>query len=130
MAETQDLRESQIVEEGSGNADTTVGTDEAVSVDSQPSAELPKRPRARRSTVKHVEIRTEELLQRVAELTDLVEQLSRRIDRLEANHEKADESANHNGAESGLAEHVRQLDERLQKLADFLTQQNWVIGQR
>jgi uncharacterized phage infection (PIP) family protein YhgE len=113
MAETQELQENQIVQDDPQGADAQ-------------AAESPKKPRAKRPSVKAVENRAAELEQRIETLAEQVAQLSRRLAALEESrhHSQAgDGAASLNGGD--LAEHVRQLDDRLQKLANFLTQQNW-----
>lgn len=128
MAETE-LHEGQIVEEGAEHAVATTDTGEAVSVTAQPSAGSPTRPRARRTTVKDVENRTGDLEQRVAALAEQVDELNRRIEELEASREQArtDDGVARNGGAPDLAEQVRQLDERLQKLANIVAQQPWAV---
>lgn len=129
MAETQELQDSQIVEEGAEHALTTADDGEAAGVAAQPSAGPSTRPRARRTTVKDVENRTQDLDQRVVALTEQVDELNRRIEKLEASRDgaRADDGAASNGAVPDLAEQIRQLDQRLQKLANILTQQAWGV---
>jgi predicted RNase H-like nuclease (RuvC/YqgF family) len=120
MADMQELLESQVVQEeppqgGDAPADAQV-------------AEAPKRPRVKRSSVKAVENRAAELEQRIEALAEQVAQFSRRVVALEESRHQSQThgGASHNGGD--LAEHVRQLDERVQKLANYLTQQNWGVN--
>src|SRR5262249_24889284 len=137
MADTQELNESMIVSEEESGVDGGGATEsyeapEAVAADGA----APKKAPARRGPVKGVEGRVAALEQRVesfaqelAQLTRMTEQfthLGGRIARLEES--VAARSSNgggttHDGGE--IADQVRQLDERLQKLAYVLAQQNW-----
>lgn len=117
MAETQELLESQIVEEGPQTADADA--------EAKPT-EARKKLRAKRPSVKAVESRAAELEQRIEALAEQVAHLGRRLVALEENRRQpqpSDRSSSDDGGD--LAEHVRQLDERMQKLANFVTQQNW-----
>lgn len=129
MADTHELQEDQIVPEGPEITDATGAT--------EPPADTPgKKPRAKRASVKGVEARVAALEQQVgalnaelgqlSQLTGQLARLSERTGRLEesAKAQAADNAAaSNNGGD--LAAHVRQLDDRLQKLATILTQQTW-----
>ena len=134
MADTQELDESMIVSEGE---DQNGGGDGAMmETETAPEAgAAPKKPRAKRASVKSVEGRVAAIEQRVeafgqelAQLTRMTEQLahlSGKIARLEESLEarSSNGGSSHDGAV--IADQVRQLDERLQKLAYVLAQQNW-----
>jgi phage shock protein A len=124
MADPQELQESQIVPGEPDRADA------GMSAETRPHTESPGKVSARRSMVKEVENTTADLDQRIVALTEQVAELSRRIEALEASRDQAqaDGGADHNGAQADLAGRMRQLDERLQKLANILTQQTWGMG--
>lgn len=126
MAETQELQESQIVEEGSDSDNAPAG--EAPGSDAQPSAGPFKKSRGKRPTVKAVENKATEIEQRLAELADQVAQLGRRLTALEASQEGTQTDKGAGDGESQLVAHLRQLDERVQKLADFVTEQAWATS--
>ena len=135
MADTQELDESMIVSEGEDqNGD---GDGAMMETETAPEAgAAPKKPRAKRASVKSVEGRVAAIEQRVeafaqelAQLTRMTEQLAhlsgkiaKLEESLEARSSNGDGTA-HDGA--GIADQVRQLDERMQKLAYVLAQQNW-----
>jgi chromosome segregation ATPase len=136
MADTQELNESMIVSEDE-NADGGGATEgsEAVAVDGT----APKKPRAKRASVKSVEGRVAALEQRVETVAQELAQLPRMTEQLAHLGAKIAKLEEHLAARSGngggtshesagIADHVRQLDERLQKLADVLAQQNWNRG--
>jgi uncharacterized coiled-coil protein SlyX len=135
MADTQELDESMIVGEGedlNGDGDAAM-----METETAPQAgAAPRKPRAKRASVKSmegrvaaIEQRVEALAQELAQLTRMTEQLahlSGKIAKLEESLEARSSNGGgmaHDGA--GVADQVRQLDERLQKLAYVLAQQNW-----
>jgi predicted RNase H-like nuclease (RuvC/YqgF family) len=132
MADTQELHESMVVSEGEDrNGDGAMMETETAS---EADAAASKKPRAKRASVKSVEGRVAAIEQRVeavaqelAQLTRMTEQLahlSGKIAKLEESLEtRSSNGTSHDGAV--IAEQVRQLDERLQKLAYVLAQQNW-----
>ena len=135
MADTQELDESMIIGEGE---DLNGGSDGAMmETETAPeAAAAPKKPRAKRASVKSMEGRVAAIEQRVealalelAQLTRMTEQLahlSGKIAKLEESLEARSSNGvgtAHDGA--GIADQVRQMDERLQKLAYVLAQQNW-----
>lgn len=133
MADTQELDESMIVSE---SEDQNGGGGAMMETETAPEAgAAPKKPRAKRASVKSVESRVAAIEQRVeafgqelAQLTRMTEQLahlSGKIARLEESLEarSSNGGSSHDGAV--IADQVRQLDERLQKLAYVLAQQNW-----
>jgi uncharacterized coiled-coil protein SlyX len=135
MADTQELDESMIVGEGEDlNGD---GDGAMMEPETAPQAgAAPRKPRAKRASVKSmegrvaaIEQRVEALAQELAQLTRMTEQLahlSGKIAKLEESLEARSSNGGgtaHDGA--GVADQVRQLDERLQKLAYVLAQQNW-----
>ena len=135
MADTQELDESMIVGEGEDlNGD---GDGAMMETETAPQAgAAPRKPRAKRASVKSMEGRVAAIEQRaeafaheLAQLTGLTEQLahlSGKIAKLEESLEARSSNGGgtaHDGA--GVADQVRQLDERLQKLAYVLAQQNW-----
>jgi len=135
MADTQELNESMIIGEGE---DLNGGGDGAMmETETAPQAgAAPRKPRAKRASVKSmegrvaaIEQRVETFAQELAQLTRMTEQLanlSGKIARLEESLEARSSNGGgtaHDGA--GIADQVRQLDERLQKLAYVLAQQNW-----
>ena len=135
MADTQELDESMIVGEGEDlNGD---GDGAMMETETAPQAgAAPRKPRAKRASVKSmegrvaaIEQRVEALVQELAQLTRMTEQLahlSSKIAKLEESLEARSSNGGdtaHDGA--GVADQVRQLDERLQKLAYVLAQQNW-----
>jgi uncharacterized coiled-coil protein SlyX len=135
MADTQELDESMIVGEGEDlNGD---GDGAMMETETAPQAgAAPRKPRAKRASVKSmegrvaaIEQRVEALAQELAQLTRMTEQLahlSGKIAKLEESLEARSSNGGgtaHDGA--GIADQVRQLDERLQKLAYVLAQQNW-----
>jgi uncharacterized coiled-coil protein SlyX len=135
MADTQELDESMIVGEGEDlNGD---GDGAMMETETAPQAgATPRKPRAKRASVKSmegrvaaIEQRVEALAQELAQLTRMTEQLahlSGKIAKLEESLEARSSNGGgtaHDGA--GVADQVRQLDERLQKLAYVLAQQNW-----
>lgn len=135
MTDTQELDESMIVGEGEDlNGD---GDGAMMETETAPQAgAAPRKPRAKRASVKSmegrvaaIEQRVEALAQELAQLTRMTEQLahlSGKIAKLEESLEARSINGGgtaHDGA--GVADQVRQLDERLQKLAYVLAQQNW-----
>jgi chromosome segregation ATPase len=137
MADTQELDESMIIGEGE---DLNGGSDGAMmeteTAGAAPDAAVSRKPRAKRASVKSmegrvaaIEQRMEALAQELAQLTRMTEQLahlSGKIAKLEESLEARSSNGGdtaHDGA--GVADQVRQLDERLQKLAYVLAQQNW-----
>jgi uncharacterized coiled-coil protein SlyX len=134
MADTQELDESMIIGEGE---DIDGGGDgAAITAETALAGAAPKKPRAKRASVKSmegrvvaIEQRVEFIAQELAQLTRMTEQLahlSGKIAKLEESLEARSSNgggAVHDGA--GVADQVRQLDERLQKLAYVLAQQNW-----
>ena len=135
MADTQELDESMSVGEGEDlNGD---GDGAMMDTETAPQAgAAPRKPRAKRASVKSmegrvaaIEQRAEALAQELAQLTRMTEQLahlSGKIAKLEESLEARSSNGGgtaHDGA--GVADQVRQLDERLQKLAYVLAQQNW-----
>lgn len=132
MADMQELNESMIVnEETAGDEPVeTYEAPEAVAVD---GAAL-KKPRAKRVSVKSVEGKVaaleqqvETLAQELARLTSMTEQLAHLSGKIASLEESlaARSSSGADGDGAGIAEQVRQLDERMQKLAYVLAQQNW-----
>jgi predicted RNase H-like nuclease (RuvC/YqgF family) len=135
MADTQELNESMIVGEGE---DLNGGGDGAMmETETAPEAgAAPKKPRAKRASVKSVvgrvaaiEQRVEAFAQELVQLARMTEQLAYLGDKIAKLEESlAARSGNVGGAAhdgAGVADQVRQLDERLQKLAYVLAQQNW-----
>jgi predicted RNase H-like nuclease (RuvC/YqgF family) len=137
MADTQELDESMIMGDGE---DVNGGSDGAMieteTAGAAPDAAAPRKPRAKRASVKSMEARVAAIEQRVeafaqglAQLTGLTEQLahlSGKIAKLEES--LAARSSNGGGTvhdSAGIADQVRQMDERLRKLAYVLAQQNW-----
>lgn len=137
MADTHVLNESMIVSEegengGDGGGIVEVGeTPEAAAVEG-----ASKKARAKRASVKSVEGRVAALEQRVETLAQEPTQLTRMTEQLVhleakiANLEESLAARSSNGGGTshggeGIADQVRQLDERLQKLAYMLAQQNW-----
>jgi uncharacterized coiled-coil protein SlyX len=137
MADTQELDESMIVGEGE---DLNGGGDGAMieteTVGAAPDAPAPRKPRAKRASVKSMEGRLAAIEQRVevfaqelsqlARMTEQLAHLSGKIAKLEESAEARSSNGGgtaHDGA--AIADQVRQLDERLQKLAYVLAQQNW-----
>jgi len=138
MADTQELHESMIVSEGEGQNGDGGGITEANEAPEASAAEegaAPKKPRAKRPSVKSVEGRIAAIEQRVeafaremAQLTRMTEQLahlSGKIARLEESLSERSSNGGSSHDSAGIADQVRQLDERLQKLAYVLAQQNW-----
>ena len=135
MADTQELNESMIVGEG----EDLNGGGEGAMMETETAPEAgaaPKKPRAKRASVKSVEGRVAAIEQRVeafaqelAQLVRMTEQLAYLGDKIAKLEESlAARSGNGGGAAhdgAGVADQVRQLDERLQKLAYVLAQQNW-----
>jgi len=140
MADTQELNESMIIGEGEdlngGGDGAMMETEAAPEAGAAPDAVVPRKPRAKRASVKSmegrvaaIEQRVEAFAQELAQLTRMTEQLahlSGKIAKLEESLEARSSNGGgtaHDGA--GIADQVRQLDERLQKLAYVLAQQNW-----
>lgn len=139
--ELHELHESQIVSEGhNGDGGTTEPYEGPAAGAAQDATEqgieAPKKPRAKRASVKSVENRVaaieqrvESFAQEIAQVTRITDQLARLNDKIAKLEESLSARSNnggdaaHDGA--GIADHVRQLDERLQKLAYVLAQQNW-----
>lgn len=135
MADTQELDESMIIGEGE---DLNGGSDGAMmETETAPQAgAAPRKPRAKRASVKSMEGRVAAIEQRaeafaheLAQLTGLTEQLAHLSGKI-AKLEESLEARSSNGAGTahdgaGIADQVRQMDERLQKLAYVLAQQNW-----
>ena len=146
MADTQELHESQIVSEGQDTQGQDIqgqdlegqeageSTDAPAASGAQDAAAL-RKPRPKRASVKSVENRVAAIEQRVesfaqelAQLNRLTEQLAHlggRIAKLEENLQAR--ASNDTGVQysAGITDQVRQLDERLQKLANVLAQQAW-----
>ena len=141
MADTQELHESQIVSEGQDlegqdleGQNAGESTDALAASEAQDAAAL-RKPRPKRASVKSVENRVAAIEQRVesfaqelAQLNWLTEQLAHlggRIAKLEENLQAR--ASNDTGVQysAGITDQVRQLDERLQKLANVLAQQAW-----
>ena len=146
MADTQELHESQIVSEGQDiqgqdiqgqdleGQEAGESTDAPAASGAQDAAAL-RKPRPKRASVKSVENRVAAIEQRVesfaqelAQLNRLTEQLAHlggRIAKLEENLQAR--ASNDTGVQysAGITDQVRQLDERLQKLANVLAQQAW-----
>jgi hypothetical protein len=137
MTDTQELDESMIIGEGE---DPNGGRDGAMmeteTAGAAPDAAAPRKPRAKRASVESmegrvaaIEQRVEAFAQELAQFTGLTEQLahlSGKIAKLEES--LAARSSNGGGTahdSAGIADQVRQMDERLQKLAYVLAQQNW-----
>ena len=140
MADTQELDESMIIGEGEdlngGGDGATMETETAPEAGAAPDAAATKKPRAKRASVKSMEGRVAAVEQRVEALAHDVSQLTRMTEQLAhlsgkiARFEEGLEARASNGGgtshdSSGIADQVRQLDERLQKLAYVLAQQNW-----
>ena len=139
MADTQELHESMIVREdegqnGNGDEGGAAGSYDAPEGGAEAASAAPRKARAKRASVKSVEGRVEAIEQRLeafaqelAQLTRMTEQLthlSGKIAKLEESLEtRSSNGISHDGAV--IAEQMRQLDERLQKLAYVLAQQNW-----
>jgi hypothetical protein len=141
MADTQELHESQIVSEGQDlegqdleGQNAGESTDALAASEAQDAAAL-RKPRPKRASVKSVENRVaaieqrlESFAQELAQLNRLTEQLAHlggRIAKLEENLQAR--ASNDTGVQysAGITDQVRQLDERLQKLANVLAQQAW-----
>src|SRR3984893_2177691 len=141
MADTEELHESQIVSEGQDlegqdleGQNAGESTDALAASEAQDAAAL-RKPRPKRASVKSVENRVAAIEQRVesfaqelAQLNRLTEQLAHlggRIAKLEENQQAR--ASNDTGVQysAGITDQVRQLDERLQKLANVLAQQAW-----
>ena len=141
MADTQELHESQIVSEGQDlegqdleGQNAGESTDALAASEAQDAAAL-RKPRHKRASVKSVENRVAAIEQRVesfaqelAQLNRLTEQLAHlggRIAKLEENLQAR--ASNDTGVQysAGITDQVRQLDERLQTLANVLAQQAW-----
>jgi predicted RNase H-like nuclease (RuvC/YqgF family) len=141
MADTQELHESQIVSEGQDlegqdleGQNAGESTDALAASEAQDAAAL-RKPRPKRASVKSVENRVAAIEQRVetfahelAQLSRMTEQLAHlggRIAKLEENLQAR--ASNDTGVQysAGITDQVRQLDERLQKLANVLAQQAW-----
>jgi len=137
MADTQELDESMIIGEGE---DLNGGRDGAMmeteTAGAAPDAAASRKPRAKRASVKSmegrvaaIEQRVEAFAQELAQFTGLTEQLAHLSGKI-AKLEESLEARSSNGAGTahdgaGIADQVRQMDERLQKLAYVLAQQNW-----
>ena len=141
MADTQELHESQIVSEGQDlegqdleGQNAGESTDALAASEAQDAAAL-RKPRHKRASVKSVENRVaaieqrlESFAQELAQLNRLTEQLAHlggRIAKLEENLQAR--ASNDTGVQysAGITDQVRQLDERLQTLANVLAQQAW-----
>ena len=129
MAETHELQQDQIVPEGPETTDATGATE-------TPADTPDKKPRAKRASVKGVEARVAALEQQsgalnaqaeaLNQLTERIARFGDRIGRLEESsktHAADGAASSNNGGD--LAERVRQMEDRLQKLATILTQQTW-----
>lgn len=137
MADTQELHESMIVGEGEGQGDGggIAETNEAPEAGAAEQGAASRKPRARRVSVKSmegrvaaIEQRVETFAQELAQLTRMTEQLAHLSGKIARLEEKLEERPSNGGAShdgAGIADQVRQLDERLQKLAYVLAQQNW-----
>src|SRR6202158_4656498 len=142
MADTQELHESQIVSEGQDlEGQDLEGQNAGESTDAPAASEAqdaaaPRKPRPKRASVKSVENRVAAIEQRVeafaqelAQLSRMAEQLAHlggRIAKLEENLQaRAGSDASGTHYDAGITDQVRQLDERLQKLANVLAQQAW-----
>lgn len=131
MAGTQELDESMVVSDdedlnGGGSVENYDGASEA-------GAAL-KKSRVKRASVKSMEGRVAAIDQRLDELAQELAQISRmreQLAQLNGKITRLEESVaarTGDGASSdgpALAEHVRVLDERLQKITYMLAQQNW-----
>jgi chromosome segregation ATPase len=137
MADTQELDESMIIGEGEDlNGGSDGGMMETETAGAAPDAAASRKPRAKRASVKSMEGRVAAIEQRaeafaheLAQLTELSEQLAHLSGKI-AKLEESLEARSSNGAGTahdgaGIADQVRQMDERLQKLAYVLAQQNW-----
>jgi predicted RNase H-like nuclease (RuvC/YqgF family) len=119
MADMRELKESMIVGEG---------------VENEERASERGGPNDNETAVTSVESRVAALEQRVesfarelAQLTRMTEQLALLSGKI-ASLEQSAAAHSRDGADrdgAGIAEQVRQLDERMQKLAVMLAQQNW-----
>lgn len=134
MADTQELDESMIV--GEGDDLNGAGDGAAIETETAQAGEALKKPRAKRASVKSMEGRVAAIEQRMEALAQELSQVSRMDEQLAhlsgkiAKLEESLETPSNNGGGtahdgSGIADQVRQLDERLQKLAYMLAQQNW-----
>lgn len=138
MADTQELDESQIVSDSQDSEGGlgSVETGETPEASAAQDIAAPKKARPKRASVKSVESRVGAIEQRVeifaqelAQIPRIAEQLahlSAKIAKLEEHLEARSSNgsgAAHEGA--GIADQVRQLDERVQKIAYVLAQQNW-----
>ena len=147
MADTQELHESQIVSEGQDIQGQDIQGQDLEGQEAGESTDAPaasgaqdapalRKPRPKRASVKSVENRVAAIEQRVetfahelAQLSRMTEQLAHlggRIAKLEENLQAR--AGNDTGApqdSAGITDQVRQLDERLQKLANVLAQQAW-----
>ncbi len=135
MADTQELDESMIVGEGEDlNGD---GDGAMMEMETAPqAAAAPKKPRAKRASVKSmegkvaaIEQRLEAVAQELAQLSRMTEQLAHLSGKIAKLEESLEVRSTNGGGpandSAGIADQVRQLDERLQKLAYVLAQQNW-----
>lgn len=133
MADTHELQEDQVVQ---GEQEVS-GLTEAV----EPSEAPVRKPRAKRTSVRAVEGKlaaieeqVEALGREVAPISRLAEQiaeLGRQLAQLDGRLAKFEEQRQPGAGDghvqdgAGLAELVRQHEERLQKLATILAQQAW-----
>jgi predicted RNase H-like nuclease (RuvC/YqgF family) len=142
VADTQELHESQIVSEGQDiQGQNFEGQEDGENTDAPAASEAqdaaaPRKPRPKRASVKSVENRVaaieervEAFAQELAQLSRMAEQLAHlggRIAKLEENLQaRAGSDASGTHYDAGITDQVRQLDERLQKLANVLAQQAW-----
>jgi predicted RNase H-like nuclease (RuvC/YqgF family) len=146
VADTRELHESQIVSEGQDIQGQDIQGQDLEGQNAGESADAPaaseaqdaaalRKPRPKRASVKSVENRVAAIEQRVetfaqelAQLSRMAEQLAHlggRIAKLEENLQAR--ASNDTGVQysAGITDQVRQLDERLQKLANVLAQQAW-----
>jgi predicted RNase H-like nuclease (RuvC/YqgF family) len=146
VADTRELHESQIVSEGQDIQGQDIQGQDLEGQNAGESADAPaaseaqdaaalRKLRPKRASVKSVENRVAAIEQRVetfaqelAQLNRLTEQLAHlggRIAKLEENLQAR--ASNDTGVQysAGITDQVRQLDERLQKLANVLAQQAW-----
>ncbi len=142
MANAHELESAELVGEGEdthgegqAGGDGHAGLLNQTSPATPADAEALERQRARRAAFKSVESRVIALEQRAAVLAEemgrvgeQVAQLDARLVKIEGRLEAGLPSAD--GAPADLAqvtEHLRQLDERLQKLANALAEQSWSV---
>ncbi len=122
-SDTQELREDQIVGEGQEGEEAPLSPD-----GQQPAAAAEKKPRAKRVSTRVVENRVVSIEQQLESLIGQVAQIIQRLNRVEeiatSRPGERVSTAFHDG---DLAVQVSQLDERVQKIAAILAQQNWGV---